>query len=361
MRCEQCRDLLSPYLDGVCSEKENKLVDDHLAVCSNCREELEQLRHMVQILNQLTLPPLPDGFADALHRKLDAENLILFPPSDLKAPRKQSWIAAAIAGLALVGGIYASTVLPIGSMVASWQDKNKQNDRKPNVAINNVIDRITHQEKTGVADNNAANTNPATPKDNKEPVNNNSIKDNPEKIAATVKDSPGVKQQPAAITAQVESRFADSVTSRLKVKSASDSRKQVIQIAEANGYNYSYNSNGCGLQPLSGPIAQGITLKVEAKDVEQVLQQLAALGEASKPAHSTIEMTDQFKDVQAKIDQVKQERDNLAVKIVLSPQEQDRLNELNNQIQTLTKQQADLEKEANMVIINIYFVEEVNL
>lgn len=41
--CEVIRDLLPLYHDNVCSEDSRRLVDEHLATCSKCKLELEQI------------------------------------------------------------------------------------------------------------------------------------------------------------------------------------------------------------------------------------------------------------------------------------------------------------------------------
>ena len=38
MKCEIIRDLIPLYLDKVCSEDSRKLVEEHLAECSECRK-----------------------------------------------------------------------------------------------------------------------------------------------------------------------------------------------------------------------------------------------------------------------------------------------------------------------------------
>jgi len=355
MRCEACKELLSPFLDGVCSEKENKVIQAHLAACSNCRDQMEEMRRMVELFHQMPLPSLPEGFAESLHRRLDAENLIMFPPHEFKVPRKQSWIAAAIAGVALVGGIYASTVLPLGPMIASWQEKNQDTDQKPKVAVNDVIERLNHQKNASLADNVASQAS------DKAAGVNEVGKAEKNNAAASNQDTTKVADngQTPVTAAKNEQHLADASIIRLTVASASETRKQVLQIASANGLTYGYNNNGC-FEPLSGPVAQGVTLKVAPQDVSKVMQQLAALGQASKPVQSTVDMSDQFKDVQTRMDQVQNEKEKLAAKAALSQQEQDRLNEINAQIQSLTDKKAQLEKEASMVSINVYFVEEVN-
>ena len=351
MRCEACRELLSPYLDKVCSEKENKMIQAHLKACPGCREQLGEMQRMVEFLHHMPLPSLPEGFAESLHRRLDAENLIIFTPQQYKIPKKQSWIAAAIAGVALVGGVYASTVLPLGSMIASWQE-NRQEAGKPRVAINEILKEFTY-DKTVVTDKNPGG----------QVVQKSAgTISKPEQVKTADNDkeaAPAIDNNNAPSNTQVGPRFADAEAVRLTVANATETRKQVIQIAAANGLPYSYNNNGC-VEALSGPTAQGVTLKVAPQDVDKVMGQLTALGQAAKPSQSSIDMTEQFKDVQNQMDQVQDQRNKLVAKAVPSAQELRQLDELNAEIETLTDKQARLEKEASLVTVNVYFIETVN-
>lgn len=350
MRCETCRELLSPFLDEVCSEKENKMVEAHLAVCPGCRDQLEELRRMVGALHQLTLPSLPEGFAESLHRRLDAENLIFFPPQEFKVPRRQSWIAAAIAGLALAGGIYASTVLPLGSMIASWGDQGQNTDNKPHITISDVIDKVTRHNKVNVADKNTAGT--GTPV-GKTPTAGTPDKKNPTDPA---KGSTGEgTARVSTNTGQTEKLFANSSSVVLAVKNASESRQQVVQIAAANGMSYSYNNNA-GMQAMVGP--QGVTIKAEAQDVDKVMQQLAALGQVSKPTQDTVDLSDKLADIENKLAQAQAEKVSLT-EAGTSNEEQTHASELNTKIQALTAEKAQLEKEEKLVTINVYFMEDV--
>lgn len=349
MRCETCRELLSPFLDEVCSEKENKMVEAHLAVCPGCRDQLAELRSLIGAFHQLDLPSLPEGFAESLHRRLNAENLIFFPPQEFKVPRRQSWIAAAIAGLALAGGIYASTVLPLGSMIASWGDKGQNTDNKPHVAINDVIKDVTQKNGVDVANNDTAATNKGQTQ-----TAGTSDKTNTTD-AAEGPTGTGIAGASTDV-GQAEKLFAKSSSVAIEVKNASESRQQVIQIAAANGLGYSFSNKQAA---MSGPATQGITLNVEPQDVDKIMQQLAAVGQMCSPAQNTVDLSDKLASVENKLDQAQAAKDSLT-KEGITDQEQASINELDTRIKTLAAQKAQLEKEASMVTINIYFKEDVN-
>ena len=62
MKCEQIRDLLSPYIDRVTTEEEKRDVEAHIAVCAECRQEVEELSRNRQIALHPDEPRLPDKF-----------------------------------------------------------------------------------------------------------------------------------------------------------------------------------------------------------------------------------------------------------------------------------------------------------
>ncbi len=345
MRCEQIKDLLSPYVDEVTSEKENKMVEAHLAVCTECRKEVEGLQRLSAMLGKLQAPDLPPGFSDDLHRRLLEEKTTFFGPRKIRQPRKQSWIAASVAAVAVAVGIFASSVLPVGSLVAWWQDRDKEQTRKPSVAIHDLIQRIYEQPLTpdvtepgtSVIPDPAAPVKPGNTGGSSEPVK---VADNePDKV-------PSVQVQP---------RYSDNYTTRIFVQDAGTSTDKVIQLAEARGI--SYNTSGAQeITSLSGN-RRSIALKVNRNQVDEVLGQLKDLGETNAPLHNTIEVTDQFQEVEENLAKLQQEREKLAGKEGLSAEEQTRLQDLNGEIVEWNKKKAALEKDSDMVTININLVE----
>ena len=52
MKCEIIRDLIPLYLDKVCSEDSRKLVEEHLAECSECRKYMKELETELEAVKQ---------------------------------------------------------------------------------------------------------------------------------------------------------------------------------------------------------------------------------------------------------------------------------------------------------------------
>ncbi len=53
MVCNEVRERLSEYLDGVLPMETKTRVDDHLSACAGCRQEIESLKGIVKALNTL--------------------------------------------------------------------------------------------------------------------------------------------------------------------------------------------------------------------------------------------------------------------------------------------------------------------
>ena len=59
MRCQQAVDLLTDYLEGALSRREQARLEGHLKTCDGCRAYLAQLRTTISALGQARLAP-PD-------------------------------------------------------------------------------------------------------------------------------------------------------------------------------------------------------------------------------------------------------------------------------------------------------------
>ena len=88
MKCEQIKELLSPYIDGMTSEKENKIISVHLDNCSQCQSELEHLRLLCSVLKTLPIPELPERFSEDLHKRLVEEQNLILRPREIKTPQR---------------------------------------------------------------------------------------------------------------------------------------------------------------------------------------------------------------------------------------------------------------------------------
>ena len=75
MGCDDIRDRLSEYIDGILPRPDATQVRDHLLSCSDCRTELKKLQRTVNLLRSLPQVPAPAGFALRLEARLAEQRL----------------------------------------------------------------------------------------------------------------------------------------------------------------------------------------------------------------------------------------------------------------------------------------------
>jgi len=349
MKCEQIREMLSPYIDGMTSEKENKIISAHLENCSQCQSELEHLRLLCVALKNLPVPKLPERFSEELHKRLVEEQNFVLRPKEIKTPKKSGWIAAGVAGIALAAGIYASSVLPITPMIASWQEKHiEDTNNKPSLAINEIINRIYSGDKEKVEEQNNApsqNLQKGT-----QVATSNSQKGVPENKPDTEIES-NAETTPLK---EVSPKLADVFSTRIMVKNAAESADKVVQLARNNEWEYAYTDVP---REMAGPNSCVLTIKVNEEDIDKVISQLDEVGKASAPLHNRLELTQQYSEVENQISLLQKEKETLQQ---AECTEQCKLDEIEQKVQVYLKQKAALDKELEMTTLEIYFVGEVN-
>lgn len=72
LKCESVCPLLSAYMDDECNAKERELVEQHLAQCAECREELHILKAEAAWVAQLA-EPIPEGVHASIMARVGAE------------------------------------------------------------------------------------------------------------------------------------------------------------------------------------------------------------------------------------------------------------------------------------------------
>lgn len=70
MNCEQARILMNAEIDGELNSQERSKLDQHIDSCEVCTVEFEELKYLVQTMEEMPLKPLPVGFEESLHDKL---------------------------------------------------------------------------------------------------------------------------------------------------------------------------------------------------------------------------------------------------------------------------------------------------
>lgn len=118
MKCDEVKLMLAGLADGRLSERDARAVEEHLAGCANCRQELESLKSDAALLRQDPKPEVPVWLASRIMAGVRERREQARPQLASTAPVGQyglsrSWARAAAVVLA-VAGIWLGTLLGRG-------------------------------------------------------------------------------------------------------------------------------------------------------------------------------------------------------------------------------------------------------
>ncbi len=107
MRCEAAQEHFSDYCDGTMLRAVRIPLESHLGECDRCRRELDELKHVWQVLDRMPLVDPPADFRAVVWQRIDADakaraesRRLRVPSFDWRtifAPRRLAWVGAAVA------------------------------------------------------------------------------------------------------------------------------------------------------------------------------------------------------------------------------------------------------------------------
>lgn len=135
MECARIKELLSEYIDGTLDAQARAVVEDHVATCKSCKEELASLSALVEELGSLEPVKAPEDFLEKIHERMESrfgfDRIVrkLFMPFGIKIPLE---LAA------------AATIVILVISVLSIQQAEKQIVQIPKVSTS---ERIAEKSK----------------------------------------------------------------------------------------------------------------------------------------------------------------------------------------------------------------------
>lgn len=121
MCCEQIERQLGRYIDNELSATEREQVDAHLAYCSSCRAELDELRETVSGLAVRSEVTVPDSLWPKIERRLDSAEHGSFPARPIRLLRRRvaPWAIAASIVVAVGLGMFGLSTLDTSAQASS--------------------------------------------------------------------------------------------------------------------------------------------------------------------------------------------------------------------------------------------------
>jgi hypothetical protein len=96
MRCQDCQELFSLYLDGEIDQISRSRVDSHFDICPQCKMEWQAFKNSIEFLRNMPMASVPPDFLAGIHQKLEPR-----PPWQKvkgffagKGARKWAWSSA---------------------------------------------------------------------------------------------------------------------------------------------------------------------------------------------------------------------------------------------------------------------------
>ena len=102
MNCEQMNDLLSAFLDGELTTREEEQMNAHLEQCAECRALLEQLQTLRTSFSDLEEIPAPEGFVGKVMDSIKAESTLKVVPL-FKRPQMRAVMGLAACAVLCIG------------------------------------------------------------------------------------------------------------------------------------------------------------------------------------------------------------------------------------------------------------------
>jgi hypothetical protein len=347
MDCGQMQTLFSPYLDKMTTTTENEAIAEHLSECVHCAQQMEEMGRMCALLKNLDTPQIPVDFGEKLHSRISNEKIKLFPGREPSVPKRTGWIAAAVAGLAISAGIFASSYLPYGAMMASLQDWMSKDDR-PRIAIvdsNKILqDWINKQAEKDQSENNDQITNPIEQTVDKTPDTT--------KPGKSTGDAPTVtKPVQVALQEKVEKNY----TAKIQVDDMDKSMQNVMQLAYASGAEI--NVKGSNVMSATAGDVKIVTMQVPKDKAESLLNELGSAG-VETPLQNNITYTEDYAQNQKALASLDQNIGKLQNTTSLSDEQQSQLQSLLKQKQELQAQQERINKAVDSVTIEVRLLQK---
>jgi hypothetical protein len=353
MKCEAMQELFSPYLDKMTSSKENQSLEAHLEICPECRGKLEELRAVCALLKGLPHPIVPLNFDDDLQKRLSQDNIKIFAPREIKMPSKPSWLVTGVASVALGVGVFLSSYLPWGTMVASvqdWFDRDK--GKPPAVAVDTILNKVN------IGDNIQSEQNPQIAQNNAGSNSSGSITQLPDGKVMVTPPAATVNPTVASVQESAQPKVVDSYLTKIMVPDIGSSVQKVIQIAGMNGGEYALLPSDRNLASATAAAhsVKVISLQVPKDKADLVISQLRDLG-ATNPVQYSTNYTQQYADTVSQLNSVAGQIASLQASSDLTMEQQGILSDLKQKQEQLLKDKADLENRLDMVNIEVRLVE----
>jgi anti-sigma factor RsiW len=106
MRCSKAHNLISPYIDGELSEREERGLGDHLKACDKCREEFNEMRGLRDLFADAAKFEAPYGFHVRVMANVNTAKVRKLPRILMPVRLTEAVVVLAIIAVGMVSGAF---------------------------------------------------------------------------------------------------------------------------------------------------------------------------------------------------------------------------------------------------------------
>lgn len=336
MTCEHIRKILSSYMDGMTNQQETRAVKAHLQHCPACRKELEQLKEMHAVLQQVPDLQAPADFPESITKKMKDRQNTVFASREPGEPRKASWMVACIMGVVLIVGIAISSLLPAGTIV-SIAEKYFAQEEGRNLAIGPILERILSEG------------NQKDDATTQQEQNDIILAGQPSKKLSAVKTK-------EVLTSGIDQGESGDETESLPVTIPKLAHFYFLRINTSNAEETIAQVRSVSAPYLitaaSDDQAERLYIHAGKSQADSIIKELRGLG-AAESVRDTLDYTYEYSVLSSLIQQKQSQVQTLKAQENLTGEEQDTLQRLNADIKQMQKKQKEINQCCSRVEIEV--------
>lgn len=318
MKCENIRELMSAYIDDEINEVDKAKLEKHLAQCPQCMEEYELLKDLVIECSEIDEVELPEDFREELHSRL-IEARSGRNNGIVGFVKKNKWKTAtgAVAAVLIFAISMNSLGTPKGVENATELAKGKAGGNSTMFGL--TQDQVALDQSGTMS--NARGMAPESPAPAAAPEASNS----PSFTKSMGGGGDVAMKGLMAVepTSQEDAKIIKNGSLALKVTDVQASVQNIEALVNQKGgrVDSSYIDNITEMPapvPVDGTAAKettiqiaNMTIKVPAAYFEEVYKQIGELGMVVNQNTSTNDVTYQYTDTQARVDNLKVQEQHL--------------------------------------------------
>ena len=286
MKCEDIRRHFSEYIDLEAPQEIAMAIEEHVATCGDCRDELEAYRHFNAAISSVGEEELPFDFAVTLRCNLEEEN----QKHQHKRPATaRPWfkVLAACACLILVIGVFSLGINLFGFS-----------------AMGAATESVQSTSNYG-ADSASFATMDSAPMESEAPAADSMLESGMEGLIVSEEtnapESKMDRSSPVGKNAAIERKIIKNYNLSVQVDDLDAAYEEISSLAtEYSGYVVSGESHD-----YEGSTYQEcwLSIRVDADLVDTVIGRISDLGNVENNSFTTNDITTEYYDIQTRLEQ----------------------------------------------------------